>query len=61
MPGGPPITQTTTYGDYKKVDEGIWLPHSLSIGMGPQSLGMKLDVARVNPSLPDADFKPAKK
>lgn len=61
MPGGPPITQTTTYGDYKKVDAGIWLPHSLSIGMGPQSLGMKLDVARVNPSLPDADFKPAKK
>ena len=60
-PDDSQMTQTTIFGDYKSVESGIKLPHALSISMGPQPLAMKLDAVLVNPSLPDSDFKPAKK
>lgn len=60
-PGAPAASQTTTYGDYKTVDLGIKLPHSMSISMGPQPLGLKLDAAKINPNLLDSDFKPTRK
>jgi hypothetical protein len=60
-PGAPAASQTTNYGDYKTVDLGIKLPHSMSISMGPQPLGLKLDTAKINPNLLDSDFKPTRK
>jgi len=57
--GGPagPMTVTSTFEDYKKVDGGILIPHTIKQTAGPQNFTMKIIEYKANTGISDDEFK----
>ncbi len=52
-----PMGETTTsFGDYKEI-EGVKIPHSISLPIGPQALELKAESIEINGEIDDADFE----
>lgn len=49
------MTQTVTYGDYQEVD-GIMIPFSQSISLGPQNIPMKITTIKINEGVGEEIF-----
>ncbi|MCF6213842.1 MAG: insulinase family protein [Flavobacteriaceae bacterium] len=56
LPNGTDFEQAVNFADYKAV-EGILLPHSMGMKMGPQTLDFKLNSVKFNEGVSAGDFK----
>jgi hypothetical protein len=50
---GQEMENATTFGNFKKLDEGIVFPMSITLGMG----GMEIQKILINAEIPDSEFK----